>query len=105
MQHAEKIHKGDDLGVLPIGTTFGPFYDDTDWYVTCVLVAKLHEFDELIPYFLELFSTFFYFSLAIGIVLVDRVPRRITRARDGGEHGSGDLPVAIIRVLGIGQPS
>ena len=102
MQHASKFHKGDDLGVLPIGTTSGPFYDVTDWYVSCVLVAKLHEFDKVIPYVLEQFSKLFYLCLAVRVILVDRVPRRTTRARDGCENGSGDLSVAIIRVLGIG---
>jgi len=35
LQHTSKSHKGDYLGVLPVGATFGPFNDDTDWYISC----------------------------------------------------------------------
>ena len=104
LQHPSLLHKGNDLGVLPVGAAFGPS-DDANTYISCVFIAKLNQVGKVIPYLFEQFLVSLYFGFAVGIVLVNSVPRRTTRARDRSKDCGGDFPVAVVRIFGVGKPS
>ena len=99
--HASKFHEGNDLGVLPIGASFGPFNDNADRNVGCVFITILDKLYKVIPIFIEQPSVLFDLCFSIRVVLVDRIPGCTSCTGDRGEDFGWDLPVAVIRVLGV----
>jgi hypothetical protein len=81
-QHTSEFHKGNNLRVLPVGTSFGPFNNDADRDVISVFITIFDKLHEVVPNFIEQLSVLLDFRFSVWVILVDRIPCCTSRTGD-----------------------